>query len=56
MNLMSGPRWVWAQVKRLRAIVQDDDHDAWLDDHQNGPKKGPDTGKIIRGGGIGGGG
>ena len=43
-------------VKRLRALVKDEDHDPWLDTHQEtSHRKGPDTGKIVRGGGIGGG-
>ena len=43
-------------IRSLRALVNDDDHDPWLDTHPGTQhRKGPDTGKIIRGGGLGGG-
>ena len=46
--------WPGRTIGKLRALVQDDDHDAWLDTHREPEhRKGPDTGRIIRGGGPG---
>ena len=46
--------WPVHKIKDLRALVQDDDHDAWLDTHREPEhRKSPDTGKIVRGGGPG---
>ena len=43
--------WPVRLLWRLRALVKDADHDAWLDSHQDEQRrKGPDTGRIIRGG------
>ncbi len=48
--------WPVRKIGKLRALVQDDDHDEWLDTHREQEhKKSPDTGRIIRGGGLGGG-
>jgi hypothetical protein len=42
--------WPVRTIWRLRALVKDQDHDDWLDTHREPQKKGPDTGRIIRGG------
>ena len=43
--------WPVRKVRDLRALVQDEDHDAWLDAHpEKEHKQVPDTGRIIRGG------
>ena len=40
-------------IRNLRDLVKDVDHDPWLDTHgETQHRKGPDTGKIIRGGGL----
>ena len=47
--LLSPVRKIW----NLRALVQGEYHDPWLDTHRETQhRKGPDTGKIIRGGGL----
>ena len=46
--------WPLRKLRNLHALVQDDDHDSWLDTHREPEhKKGPDTGRIVRGGGPG---
>ncbi len=48
--------WPVRTIGKLRALVQDEDHDAWLDSHPEPEhKKSPDTGRIVRGGWPGGG-
>ena len=43
--------WPFRKVWGLRGLVKDQDHDDWLDTHREKQhKKGPDTGRIIRGG------
>ena len=43
--------WPVRKVWSLRALVKDQDHDDWLDTHREKQhRKGPDTGRIIRGG------
>ena len=43
--------WPVRTISRLRALVQDEDHDDWLDtNREQEHKKSPDTGRIIRGG------
>ena len=48
--------WPVRTIGKLRALVQDEDHDAWLDAHpEKEHKQVPDTGRIVRGGWPGGG-
>ena len=43
--------WPVGKIRDLRALVQDEDHDSWLDTHREQEhKKSPDVGRIIRGG------
>jgi hypothetical protein len=43
--------WPVRKIRDLRALVQDEDHDSWLDTHREQEhKKSPDVGRIIRGG------
>ena len=55
-KVMAVVLWPVRKIRSLRALVQDDDHDAWLDSHREQEhKEGPDTGRIVRGGFPGGG-
>ena len=55
-KVMAVLTWPVRKIWNLRALVQDEDHDAWLDTHREQEhKKSPDTGRIVRGGGPGGG-
>jgi hypothetical protein len=46
--------WPVRKIWNLRALVQDDDHDDWLDTHREQEhRQSPDTGRIVRGGGPG---
>jgi hypothetical protein len=49
--------WPIRKVKGLRALVQDEDHDTWLETHREQEhRKSPDVRAIVRGGPGGGGG
>lgn len=40
-RVRSSFRWAIEKVRRLRALVQDEDHDAWLDDRRGQPRSAP---------------
>ena len=40
-KLTNGLHWAWQKLRRLRALVQDEDHDPWMDDH-----RGPDRSTL----------
>ena len=49
--------WPIRKIRGLRALVQDEDHDTWLDRHREQEhRKSPDVRGIVRGGPGGGGG
>jgi hypothetical protein len=39
-------------LRSLRALVRDEDHDSWYDDHRGGRKNGPNVGPNLGGGGT----
>ena len=49
-RLLSGPRWAWNKLRNLRALVRDEDHDPWYDDHSGGQEKSPNIGPNLGGG------
>lgn len=47
-HIRSGVRWAGRSLRRLRALVEGDDHDPWYDDHPGGQKK-PKPPRISQG-------
>ena len=45
-------QWATQKLRRLRALVNDEDHDSWNDDHRGGQAKSPNVGGNL--GGFGG--
>ena len=57
MNILTAPfTWTWRSLKRVRALVKDQDHDDWLDEHGDRPEHQINTGIFLGPGGTGGGG
>jgi hypothetical protein len=59
MTILAPFSWTWRAVRRLRDLVQDEDHDEWLDSHaeRERPDKKLNPGIFLGGtGGTGGGG
>jgi len=51
-HIKTALRWTTQKVRRLRALVNDEDHDPWNDDHPAGQQKSPNTGPNLGGGGA----
>ena len=43
-------RAVVRKMRNLRALIKDEDHDSWLDEHPTGQKKSPNVGPNLGGG------
>lgn len=44
-------RVVVQKLRNLRALVKDEEHDSWYDDHPSGQKKSPNIGPNLGSGG-----
>lgn len=40
-------RAVVQRIRRLRALIKDEDHDSWNDDHPSGQNKSPNIGPNL---------
>ena len=51
-HIVNGLGWAKERLQRLRALVRDEDHDPWYDEHDGGQHKSPNVGPNLGGGGT----